>query len=291
MADLAFIDTSGQQHPNGAAIDWHAVKASGIDGVYVKLSEGGILDPHGQQDVRDARAAGLHAGVYHFARPDLNSAAAEATAFNGFRAGLPTDCPPCLDTETGPITAAWNDAFAALVPDELGYTYRSALGTLDIPDTRIWAAVPNATSRTVSVNGATRTFVGVQYGIGTIPGIQTPTDLDYFDPALIGATDMNASDAYGAAQVSLAVILGHAPSMDEVTQMQNDIVQNGWNTAFNNAAARAASGGEIPLTERLQYLKMDGNSGAPQHSHPASGSTTVLPHTHSTPASTTGPAQ
>lgn len=187
MADLAFIDTSGEQHSNGAAIDWHAVKAAGIAGVYVKLSEGGVLDPHGRQDVRDAAAAGLHVGVYHFARPDLNNAAAEAAAFNGFRAGLPTDCPPCLDAETGPITRAWNDAWLADVGDNaIGYTYRSARNTLSLPDSRVWIAWPN---------GQRGDYLGCQYGQGPVPGVPDTVDLDWFDSSLVEASDvLDAND-------------------------------------------------------------------------------------------------
>lgn len=176
VADLALVDTSGYQHPNGARIDWHAVKASGVAGVYVKLTEGTAVDWYGPQDARDAAAAGLHVGVYHFAHPELHSATAEAAAFNAARAGLPCDLPPCLDTETQPITQAWNDAWLAEVPDAIGYTYRSARATLSLPDSRVWIAWPNGT------RGA---YLGVQYGEGPVSGIQGSVDLDWFDAAIV----------------------------------------------------------------------------------------------------------
>lgn len=115
-------------------------------------------------------------------------------------------------------------------------------------------------------------------------------DLGIYDAAVFtGATDMQASDAYGAAQVSLFVILGHAPSQDEVTQMENDIIANGWSVAFTNAAARAQSGGEIPASERLTYLQMDGNSGAPKHSHPSTSTDGAsVTHTHDFTVNATG---
>ena len=176
MTTIALIDTSGYQHPNGAAIDWNAVKASGIVGVYVKLTEGTAVDAYGPQDAHDAHAAGLHVGVYHFARPDLHRAAAEAAAFNAARAGLPCDLPPVLDTETQPITQAWNDAWLALVPGALGYTYRSARNTLSLPDSRVWIAAPNQ---------PIGDYEGVQWGQGAVPGIKDATDLDTFDSSLI----------------------------------------------------------------------------------------------------------
>lgn len=227
MGDLAFIDTSGEQHPNGAPIDWHAVKASGVSGVYVKLSEGGVMDPHGQQDVRDAAAAGLDVGVYHFSRPDLNrgtaGAQAEAAAFNSFRAGLPCNCPPALDTETQPITQAWNDAwFAAVGDNAIGYTYRSARNTLSLPDSRVWIAFPN---------GPRGDYLGVQYGQGPVAGVPDSVDLDWFDPVIAPTKETTemlvvfgvaaAANAPGGLFVSNGIFFRHIGDPQQYADIMN----------------------------------------------------------------------
>jgi lysozyme len=118
------VDVSRHQ----GAIDWSAAKRGGISFVYVKLTEGvGFTDPKADTHLAAARAAGLTVGGYHFARPDTNSAEADATSFaNALTArGLAKQgaLPPCLDMEkpAGIDLIAWSKRFLATVRDLTGH--------------------------------------------------------------------------------------------------------------------------------------------------------------------------
>lgn len=67
---------------NNGTISWPQVYADGARYTLIKLTEGaGYLDPDFSANWSGARAAGLATGAYHFARPDLNTAAQEAQYF------------------------------------------------------------------------------------------------------------------------------------------------------------------------------------------------------------------
>lgn len=62
--------------------DFAVAKAHGLFGVWLKVSEGqSFTDSTYADRARRARAAGLHVGGYHFARPKLGQAPAEAAYF------------------------------------------------------------------------------------------------------------------------------------------------------------------------------------------------------------------
>lgn len=104
---------------------------------------------------------------------------------------------------------------------------------------------------------------------------------------------MDSKTAFGLARMALPIVLGRGPNPDEVNGMAADIANSDLDSAINKWAARAQSGGEISLTERVVHLKMDGNSGAPQHTHASTSAPSgpVQPHTHALPSGSTGPAQ
>lgn len=67
---------------NNGTVDFRRVKQSGENRVYLKRSEGHSFDdPHFDRYYRDARAAGLRVGAYHFARPSSNTPKEEADFF------------------------------------------------------------------------------------------------------------------------------------------------------------------------------------------------------------------
>ena len=94
------LDVASYQHPNGAAINWHEVKADGYEFVMVKASEGvGYVNPFFKQDVADARAAGLKVGAYHFFRANVDGVA-QANKFLEVTDGIHFDLPLGIDYET-----------------------------------------------------------------------------------------------------------------------------------------------------------------------------------------------
>ena len=96
------VDVSNHQ----GNIDWSAVAADNVDFAYIKATEGGdFVDAFFQQNWRDAQAAGLDVGVYHFftlCRPGDEQAA-------NLLATVPLDqmdLPIALDLEFGGNCAA-----------------------------------------------------------------------------------------------------------------------------------------------------------------------------------------
>lgn len=72
------IDVSNWQ----GAIDWDAVAASGVAFAFLKASEGVTFrDPTLPRNWPAVRRVGMGRGAYHFARPNLNAAVAEARHF------------------------------------------------------------------------------------------------------------------------------------------------------------------------------------------------------------------
>jgi GH25 family lysozyme M1 (1,4-beta-N-acetylmuramidase) len=86
---------------NAGPIDWQALKHAGVFGVMHKVSEGRtFVDPGWKPRAAAARAAGLHVGGYHFARPD-NDPVAQAELFCKYLGSVgPHDLHPALDLET-----------------------------------------------------------------------------------------------------------------------------------------------------------------------------------------------
>lgn len=94
------VDVSRHQ----ASINWGAARGGGVEFAYIKVTEGvGYVDPKVDQHLSGARLAGVVTGLYHFARPDTNGAAADAAHFaaqvNKRDSAGPGNLPPCLDLE------------------------------------------------------------------------------------------------------------------------------------------------------------------------------------------------
>lgn len=82
--DIDFIDVSHHNSNSGLPVAFYqTVKASGVQGVVVKVSEGtGYRDPAASVNIANAKAAGMVVSAYHFARyTSVASAKAEAKAF------------------------------------------------------------------------------------------------------------------------------------------------------------------------------------------------------------------
>lgn len=93
----AGIDVSKYQ----GYIDYAKVKASGIQVVYIKASEGTtIIDPYFRTNYDNAKSQGLKIGFYHFVRArNEEEAIKEATFFHSVIAGTSPDCRLAMDFE------------------------------------------------------------------------------------------------------------------------------------------------------------------------------------------------
>lgn len=124
------VDVASYQHPNGAGINWNSVKAGGAAFAFVKMSEGAsYVNPYGKSDLASARAAGVRASGYHFARPrlPLSTATSDARRFASQVGNVkaPGALPPVLDIEaTGGLSAAdvtaWTRTFLTALEQSTG---------------------------------------------------------------------------------------------------------------------------------------------------------------------------
>ena len=127
---------------NNRAPNWHLLKQSGVDAVWLKASEGLTWnDPDFQSWRREANRAGLRVGAYHFARPDMHPFESEAEGRH-FAATVGqvgrTDLRPVLDYERVSSHGGderWIRSFNATVKGRLGvgplfYTYPGLVPSL-----------------------------------------------------------------------------------------------------------------------------------------------------------------
>lgn len=108
---------------NNASVDFaRLARVPGLEGVYLKASEGEhFRDATFHARRREANAAGLRVGAYHFGR--LSSPAIEAASFVGMVGELDRrDLRPVLDAEVDPGHAwvEWTHEWNAAVRDRLG---------------------------------------------------------------------------------------------------------------------------------------------------------------------------
>lgn len=176
------IDVSSWQHPGGAAIDFGRVKAAGVDGVWIKCTQGtSYLNPFFHGDYDAAKAAGLVVGAFHFATPSANGADAEAAFALKACQGLALELGLALDMEqlgtmaphdAAPWSEAWLAAVAAVHILAPFYTDQSLLGQIigapwGYP---LWIADPSNTYQ--------GTWWAKQTGSGPVDGVPVACDLD-----------------------------------------------------------------------------------------------------------------
>jgi len=203
------VDTAEYQHPDGAPIDWDAVRASGVEFATVKATRGlNVVDEYLATDLDAARTAGLAVAPYHFytatspdtgaAQADRFIAAVQATGYTGQRAG---DLPPVFDLErtddgsgscpvygTVEDARAWLDKVAAafgrtpiiytqksFLDDCLGSTTAFAAYPLQLADYRQSITEP-------PLPDGSSTWTMWQYTEAAIPaGMRAPATADVFN--------------------------------------------------------------------------------------------------------------
>lgn len=175
------IDVSG----NNGRVDWRKVAASGVAHAYVKATEGvSFVDPRLVANCRDAHAAGVTVGLYHFAHPS-NPPHREAAHFLRSVAGLVAfvGMVPMLDLELTEglgwtYLDAWKAQWFAAVDHELGqlagfYSYYYYWKLMHLLEGRpVWGAAYGAHFTAPS------SWTLRQYSArGRVPGVSGPVDL------------------------------------------------------------------------------------------------------------------
>lgn len=194
------IDVSHYQ----GAINWTQVAAAGKSFAWTKATEGiSYTDPSLTTYMVNGTNAGVVMGAYHFARPETNTATAEANYFvsvansyiaNGY-------LPPALDLEDPPSGTAltsyftsaaltsWVQTWMTTVQNQTGvtpviYTSPSIAGYLNssLNTYGLWIASPGTSSTTPPSNtGVWTTWAFKQYSwTGAVSGITGDVDLDVF---------------------------------------------------------------------------------------------------------------
>lgn len=132
------VDVSNAQ----GVVDWKLVAGAGVHGAFYKATEGAhFVDAYQAHNRAGAASVKIHAGAYHFARPDLNDPHAEADHFAAVVGQLhPFELVPALDLEVaGHVGAAdsvdWARKFNARFREHLGvwplfYSYSAFIAGL-----------------------------------------------------------------------------------------------------------------------------------------------------------------
>jgi GH25 family lysozyme M1 (1,4-beta-N-acetylmuramidase) len=215
------VDVASFQHPNGAAINWSQVAASGVGFAAVKATEGDYYqNPYALTDLAGAEAAGLSVVAYAFAIPNgngsSNSPVTQANYLIKYLGSYASTVPVMLDIEYNPYSGgqcyglkgaklvAWVAAFDAQVQAKTGrmpiiYTppawWNSCTGnsTGFGPDP-LW--VPSITTGSPVLPDGWANWTVWQYsGTGTVAGINSAdTDLDQASAAFLGLLNPGTQD-------------------------------------------------------------------------------------------------
>lgn len=177
-------------------IDFADVKASGIDIVYIKSSEGSkYIDPYFKSHYYSAKENNLNIGFYHFlTAKNEEEAVTEARFFASVVNGLDADCRLAMDfevfdnlslTQINDIALAFLLEVENLTGKEV-IVYSDAYNARDTFSSRvannypIWVAEYGSQE---PEDGHWSTWVGFQYtNQGKISGISGFVDKDYFTP-------------------------------------------------------------------------------------------------------------
>jgi lysozyme len=95
-SNVKILDVSHHQ----GSINWTAVKTDGVQGTFIKATEGkSSIDMKFSSNALGAATAGLKVGYYHYAHPELNDPFSEAANFFRTVSGHKADFPHVLDVE------------------------------------------------------------------------------------------------------------------------------------------------------------------------------------------------
>jgi len=179
-------------------IDFAEVKASGIDIVYIKSSEGdNYIDPYFRTNYTQAQENNLNIGFYHFLTAKTTTeAVSQARFFASVVNGLNSDCRLAMDFEVfdGLSLSQINDisiAFLSEVEDLTGkevvvysdaFNARATFSSRLSSEYPIWVAEYGSSE---PADGNWSTWIGFQYtNRGRISGISGNVDRDYFTPEI-----------------------------------------------------------------------------------------------------------
>lgn len=209
-------------------VDWAAVRASGRLFGFTKATEGRtfVAETFGANRTGMAAAGMVLRGIYHFARPDRNSAANEATHFLTTTGSLDSGEVAVLDLESGNIghaeTGAWALAWLEAVEKATGrtpwvYSYASFLADFDTSAlTRfpLWIAgygpndgqVPEKKYRP-GTDRWPRAIVWQYTSAASVPGVAGQCDDNLFEGTAVELAALAAGSVRDAPVIPTPVVL------------------------------------------------------------------------------------
>lgn len=190
------IDGMDLSHYQTSTINYNAAKRAGVRFIYHKATEGtGYSDPSYSPRRAGARGAKIPFGAYHFARPRVGSAVAEAKFFLSVAKPQPGDMAPALDLEVNDHgmspaqLTTWVRTFHAVVAAATGSNQMLLYTPFDlngprIPGVRLWAARYSNGNVPPIVRSPFWTWAIWQFSDGRfgnpnrVPGVPEPVDID-----------------------------------------------------------------------------------------------------------------
>src|SRR5436305_498109 len=190
FANVRGLDVSHYQ----GTIDWDLVAQAGMTFAFIKATDGVTsFDPQFETNWNGANAAGLLRGAYHFYEPGSDPHQ-QAASFLSVVQPSPGELPPVLDVEMpGEASAIISgiEVWLTTVEQALGKTpilytnpsFWAGLGTSSFGRFPLWIAEYGVTSPKIPEGWSTWTF-WQDSDNGSVPGIATPVDLDFFQGTL-----------------------------------------------------------------------------------------------------------
>lgn len=221
MGNALYIDISAFQ---STQIDWQQYKqwseqGDGIARVCLKASEGtGFTDTHYRAYRTSAQTAGIQIIHYHYARPDLNNAQAEAEWFHSVLGTLGSNDEVMLDYEqnTSQATAEWAYEWLTRVEQLTGkiprlYSYLSFIKSR-LQDERlaryplILAEWTNNPSVRPAYPAPWRSYCAIQYSDkASVPGVPGVVDANVY----VGGETMGIPQGWKDDGATLTAPNGH----------------------------------------------------------------------------------
>lgn len=185
---------------NGSNIDFKKVRASGVEFVFVKVSQGtSYVNPNAERHIREAKAAGLIVGGYHFIDPQPGrKPVLEADHFLRHARGfgvLNKGClRPAMDSEISGLTAGrpsrrYHYKVIERVIDKTTtrpfiYTaqwfWTGVLGALNAHECPLWLASYSSGWRKLIPNPWKGVSIHQYTDKGRVPGVSTFCDLNAY---------------------------------------------------------------------------------------------------------------
>ncbi|MGZ4437834.1 MAG: GH25 family lysozyme [Nocardioidaceae bacterium] len=252
------VDVSKWQH--GTSLDWSKVKADGVDFAFIKATEDtNYTNPYFAGDWAATTKLGIYRGAYHFARPKVGTAGAQARYFVSVagKAGASGDLPPVLDLESsGGLTRAelrtWVRNWLVTVQDLTGRTpiiycspsfWNSYVADTTFTDYPLWIAHYTTASQPTLPGGWTTWTFWQNTSSGKVTGISGYVDEDRFNGSL--------------AQLKVLANVTAAPSPVATTTTaapRSATTRTGSTMAFTGAvttSSGASAGQTVALARRL----------------------------------------